>query len=306
MWLTDNLEVRQAVRTERQATPMKEVIVTLSGGLGNQMFQLAAGRALALREKANLSADITPLLRYGQRTYGLGDFQLGTHVRLQAGATLRRFSRLRRLARQIFLGEQLFKEASFAYDARILQARAPVRIDGYFQTERYFAEAAAEIRADFMPRAEKRAGINELAARLLPGQPTVSLHVRRGDYTDPAVMKVHGLIGTDYYERALQLIAEKSGSRVVCVFTDDPAWVRENLRLPPDARFVSEHTKSAMEDLMLMSRCSHHITANSSFSWWGAWLNPSQEKVVVTPREWFRPDSRLDTRDLRPAGWLQA
>jgi hypothetical protein len=285
---------------------MKEVIVTLNGGLGNQMFQLAAGRALALREKANLSADITPLLRHGQRTYGLGDFQLGTNVRLQAEATSRRFSRLRRLARQIFMGEQLFKEASFAYDDRILQAHAPVRIDGYFQSERYFSGVAAEIRADFMPRAEKQAGVDELAARLLPGQPSVSLHVRRGDYTDPAVMKVHGLIGADYYERALQLIAEKAGTCVVCVFTDDPAWVRANLSLPEDARFVSEHTKSAMEDLMLMSRCSHHITANSSFSWWGAWLNPSEQKVIVSPARWFQPDSGIDARDLRPQGWLQA
>lgn len=285
---------------------MKEVTVTLSGGLGNQMFQLAAGRALALREKANLSADITPLLRYGQRTYGLGDFQLGPHVRLQAGAGSRRFGRLRRLARKIFMGEQLFKEASFAYDGRILQVRAPALLDGYFQSERYFSDAATEVRTDFMPRQEKLGDIEGLAARLLPGQPSVSLHVRRGDYTDPAVMKVHGLMGADYYERALQLIAEKAGPCVVCVFTDDPAWVRANLSLPANARFVSEHTKSAMEDLMLMSRCSHHITANSSFSWWGAWLNPSEHKVVVSPARWFQPDSGIDARDLRPQGWLQA
>ena len=285
---------------------MKEVVVTLSGGLGNQMFQMAAGRALAIREKAGLSADITPLLRHGQRAYGLGDFRLGIHVRLQAGTASRRFSRLRRLARRIFMGEHLFKEAGFAYDDRILEARAPVRLEGYFQSERYFADVAAEIRADFMPRAEKQAGIEELAARLLPGKPSVSLHVRRGDYADPAVMKVHGLMGIDYYERALRLVAGNAGPCVVCGFTDDPAWVRENLRLPPDARFVSEHTKSAMEDLMLMSRCSHHITANSSFSWWGAWLNPSRHKVVVSPARWFQPDSGIDVRDLRPGDWLQA
>lgn len=285
---------------------MKEVTVTLSGGLGNQMFQLAAGRALALREKANLSADITPLLRYGQRAYGLGDFQLGTHVRLQAGAGSRRFGRLRRLARKIFMGEQLFKEASFAYDDRILQVKAPARLDGYFQSERYFSDAAAEIRADFMPRQDKIGVINELADRVLPKQPSVSLHVRRGDYTDPAIMRIHGLMGADYYERALELVANKAGPCVVCVFTDDPAWVRDNLRLPPDARYVSEHTRSAMDDLVLMSRCSHHITANSSFSWWGSWLNPSENKVVVSPARWFQPDSGIDARDLRPQSWLQA
>jgi hypothetical protein len=144
-----------------------------------------------------------------------------------------------------------------------------------------------------------------LTERLLPTVPTLSLHVRRGDYTHPATMAVHGLMGPDYYARAVRLVAERVGPTVACVFTDDPVWTRANLALPPKSRIISDHTKSALEDLVLMSRCSHHITANSSFSWWGAWLNPRADKVVVTPERWFQPASGLDTRDLRPDGWLR-
>jgi hypothetical protein len=182
----------------------------------------------------------------------------------------------------------------------------PARLEGYFQSERYFEDVAEVIRADFTPPADELGRLDDLASRLLPSGPKVALHVRRGDYTNPATMAVHGLMGPEYYARARHLLAERTGPSAVCVFTDDPAWVRANLGLPADSVFVSEHTRSAVEDLILMSRCSHHITANSSFSWWGAWLNPKPDKVVVTPSRWFQPTSGLDTRDLRPAGWLQA
>jgi len=285
---------------------MKKIVVAMEGGLGNQMFQYAAGRALALRTGTHLGLDLRPLLRHGQRAYGLADFQLNQGLELITDGRPEHVGGLRRLFRRLTSGEQTFRESSFAYDERIRSAVAPLRLEGYFQSERYFSDAADTLRADFTPHPELLAAIDTLAERLLPPGPRLSLHVRRGDYTDPAVMKVHGLMGADYYERALQLIAEKAGPCVVCVFTDDPAWVRSNLSLPSNARFVSEHTKSAMEDLMLMSRCSHHITANSSFSWWGAWLNPSEHKVVVSPARWFQPDSGIDVRDLRPQGWLQA
>jgi hypothetical protein len=100
-------------------------------------------------------------------------------------------------------------------------------------------------------------------------------------------------------------LTERLGAKpTICVFTDDTSWVRANLTLPPETRYVSELTSSALEDLILMSRCSHHITANSSFSWWGAWLNPNSGKIVITPAQWFQPSSGIDTRDLRPSGWL--
>jgi hypothetical protein len=285
---------------------MKQIVVALEGGLGNQMFQYAAGRALALRTGASLALDVRPLLRHGQRSYGLGDFQLSPDLELLTVGSPLRVGRLRRLFRRLTGGEQTFREASFAYDERISSAAAPIRLEGYFQSERYFATVADELRKDFLPRPALLTEIDALAARLLPSDPCVSLHVRRGDYANPATMAVHGLMEPEYYERALRAVTERVGQVTVCVFTDEPAWVRANLRLPAETRFVSEHTRTALQDLVLMSRCTHHITANSSFSWWGAWLNPRPDKMVITPARWFQPAAGLDARDLRPAGWLKA
>lgn len=284
---------------------MSKVCVALDGGLGNQMFQYAAGRALALRTRATLALDLRGIIRRGQRPYGLGDFVLGEATELIVEGAPPRRGRLARLLARLSGAPPSFREAGFAYDERSEGLGAPVRLEGYFQSERYFAAAAETIRADFTARAGLRGEVDALAGSLLPAGPSISLHVRRGDYTDPAVMKVHGLMGADYYERALRALADRTGPATVCVFTDDPAWVRAHLRLPPDTRFVSEHTRSALQDLIIMSRCSHHVTANSSFSWWGAWLNPSPGKIVVTPERWFQPVAGLDTRDLRPAGWLR-
>ena len=285
---------------------MKQIVVALEGGLGNQMFQYAAGRAMSFRSGRPLVLDLRQLLGHGQRAYGLGDFQLGEGLKLLAEGPPVRSGRLQRLIRRITSGEQTFREASFTYDERIRSVEAPVRLEGYFQSERYFAEAADVLRSELRPRPELAAEIEAMAERLLPSGPCVSLHVRRGDYTNPTTMAVHGLVMPDYYERALRAVTERVGQATVCVFTDEPAWVRANLRLPAETRFLSEHTQTALQDLVLMSRCSHHITANSSFSWWGAWLNPRADKVVVTPEQWFQPAAGLDTRDLRPAGWLKA
>ena len=285
---------------------MKQIVVALEGGLGNQMFQYAAGRAMSLRSGRPLVLDLRQLLGHGQRAYGLGDFQLGEGLKLLAEGPPVRSGRLQRLIRRITSGEQTFREASFTYDERIRSVEAPVRLEGYFQSERYFAEAADALRSELRPRPELAAEIEAIGERLLPSGPCVSLHVRRGDYTNPTTMAVHGLVMPDYYERALRAVTERVGQITVCVFTDEPAWVRANLRLPAETRFLSEHTRTALQDLVLMSRCSHHITANSSFSWWGAWLNPRADKVIVTPEQWFQPAAGLDTRDLRPAGWLKA
>jgi hypothetical protein len=250
--------------------------------------------------------DLRPLLRQGQRAYGLGAFSLGEVSLITEGVPPARTGKIRQWLRKLTGGEQTFREAGFFYDEGIRAVNPPARLEGYFQSERYFEDVAEVIRADFTPPADELGRLDDLASRLLPSGPKVALHVRRGDYTNPATMAVHGLMGPDYYARARHLLAERTGPSAVCVFTDDPAWVRANLGLPADSVFVSEHTRSAVEDLILMSRCSHHITANSSFSWWGAWLNPKPDKVVVTPSRWFQPTSGLDTRDLRPAGWLQA
>jgi hypothetical protein len=287
---------------------MRKIVVALEGGLGNQMFQYAAARAAAARTSSQLALDIRPLRTSGERAFCLDAFRLRESLELVTeGAAPRRNGRIRNFLNTLLGGERSFRESGFRYDPAVLRITPSLRMEGYFQSERYFADIAAAIREDFTPREDLLVEINSLAGKLIPAGTCVSLHIRRGDYTNPAAMAVHGLLDAPYYENALRLVAERIGQALpICVFTDDPAWVRANLTLPGELSFVSEHTRTPLQDLILMSRCTHHITANSSFSWWGAWLNPSQDKVVVTPASWFQPASRLDTRDLRPAGWLMA
>jgi len=287
---------------------MKKIIVALEGGLGNQMFQYAAARAASARTSSMLALDIRPLRTSGERGYSLGAFRLLESVELVTeGPAPRRNGRIRNFFNSLLGGERRFRESGFRYDPAVLSINPNLRMEGYFQSERYFADIAPAIREDFTPREDLLAEINLLAEKLIPSGPCVSLHVRRGDYTNPATMAVHGLLDAPYYEKALRLVTERIGQALpICVFTDEPAWARANLALPGEPRFISEHTRSPLQDLILMSRCTHHITANSSFSWWGAWLNPSQDKIVVTPARWFQPDAGLDTKDLRPDGWIQA
>jgi len=293
---------------------MSEVISVLAGGLGNQMFQYAVAKSLSSRLGVPFALDLRRLNKDGARAFELHKFALGDEVRLAQGNEVLKPGPRPRGILGALLGlcsrrkrRDYYVETGFPFDPKVLGLSAPVTLEGYFQSERYFGDIASTIRACFTPRPELLTEIDELSDRLLPRGPSISLHVRRGDYTQAATMAFHGLLDADYYDRALRLLEEKAGAGLpICVFTDEPEWVRHNLRLPPETRFISEHTSCALQDLIMMSRCSHHITANSSFSWWGAWLNPSPIKIVVTPQEWFRPASGLDTRDLRPPAWLQA
>ncbi|MBM3826469.1 MAG: alpha-1,2-fucosyltransferase [Verrucomicrobia bacterium] len=281
------------------------VTSVIDGGVGNQMFQYAAARALSHRLGAELTLDVRRLNHRAHRAFGLADFKLAPSCRILAegppGKPPGRFGRLVRSALGV---RDYFAEKTFAYDPAVLGLAAPVTLDGYFQSERYFREEAALIRADFEPKASLAEAIDWRAACFPPG-PTASLHVRRGDYVEAKNQAYHGLATLAYYERALAILAERTAVMpTICVFTDDPGWVRANLPLPRGTRYVSEHTSAALEDLILMSRCTHHVTANSSFSWWGAWLNPRADKIVITPAQWFQPGAGLDTRDLRPTSWL--
>jgi hypothetical protein len=286
---------------------MKTAVTSIiDGGIGNQMFQYAAARALSAKLGADLELDLRRLNRRGHRKFDLAGFSLASgHRTILEGKPSKPPGRLSRMLRSALGYGDYFLETSFPFNPEVLELSAPVILDGYFQSERYFIGEAELIRADFQPRAEHAEDIERIAREALPAGLSVSLHVRRGDYVEAKNQAFHGLVPLAYYDLAMAKLTERLGAKpTICVFTDDTSWVRANLTLPPETRYVSELTSSALEDLILMSRCSHHITANSSFSWWGAWLNPNSGKIVITPAQWFQPSSGIDTRDLRPSGWL--
>jgi hypothetical protein len=293
------------------------VIVQLIGGLGNQMFQYAAGRALALHHRTALKLDISAFASYPLRTYRLHhlriheDFATPQEVAAVQAGGWNRFTRLLwRIQRKVrvlrYYQETIFREQQlWVYDSNILRTRKDVYLVGSWQSEKYFAAIADLIREEFQLREEPSATSRELAEHMRTCQ-AVSLHVRRGDYvTNPRTYQIHGVCSLEYYARSITYIAQHVERPTFFVFSDDPDWARAHIRPGHPTVYVT-HNGAARdyEDLWLMSQCKHHILANSSFSWWGAWLCRNPDKIVLAPREWLR-DPNVCTRDLLPTGWMQ-
>lgn len=284
------------------------IVSRLIGGLGNQMFQYAAGRALALRRGVQFRIDRRGFASYKTHAFGLDCFcadLTDAPAEGLVGATREKW--LNRLLQPLSRDRlRVHAERAFTFDAEVLSLPDGTYLDGYWQSEKYFSDFAEQVRADFTvrhaPSAENRRWLEHIAATN-----SVSLHVRRGDYvTNAAAAAVHGTCDLDYYRRAVDHVRHASGfDPVLFVFSDDPDWVAGNLNLPFDMHLVRNNDAATnFEDLRLMSACRHHVIANSSFSWWGAWLNPSRAKMVVAPKRWFRKDN-LDDRDLIPAEWVR-
>jgi hypothetical protein len=289
------------------------IVSRLIGGLGNQMFQYAAARALADRTDSEVVLDVSGFANYSVHRYGLDAMRVRAKVRSErradekeSGAVARKVRGLwRRIAPSGFGPAATYRERSFAFDSGVQHQRAPVELEGYWQSEKYFRDDAAAIRADFTPVAEPDAANRAILERM---QQTcaVSLHVRRGDYvTNPQAAAFHGSCSPEYYREAVDHIAERAGPLTLFVFSDDQDWVRDNMRFSHTCVHVDcNPPERGVWDMHLMKHCRHHVVANSSFSWWGAWLNPSPEKIVVAPSRWFT-DPSIDTSDLIPETWVR-
>jgi hypothetical protein len=290
------------------------VIVTrLMGGLGNQMFQYAAGWSLARRLNTEPLIDRTWLEGEGlfatPRHYELDAFRLqarSASPKLVSKLERRRDSTSNPLRRELGLAASaaVLHERSHAFDARFETVACDVLLVGYWQSERYFSNCAEAIRAEFELVDAPSPRNRDLTAQIQATN-SLSLHVRRGDYvSDEATGRFHGLLPVSYYREAVELVTEKAGRVEIFVFSDDIEWCKRELAIPGHKLRYVDHNTHGSEDMRLMSSCRHHILANSSFSWWGAWLNPSPEKTVIAPARWFR-DPSIDTSDLLPDGWLR-
>lgn len=292
------------------------VIVQITGGLGNQLFMYAAGRRLALHHNTPLKLDVSPFESYKMRGYMLDRFHIAqdfatpgeiaalksAHAAQQdTGAMRRLFARFLRAEKPALF--QAGDELAGTYLPEMLDTRRDVYLQGYWQSERYFKPAEQVIRGDLRHKADAT-GANRAMADHIGSVDAVSLHIRRGDYaSNPNLNAILGLLPMDYYHRAVERIAAKLPSAHFFVFSDDPQWAHDNLRIAHPATFVSHNGPDAPhEDLRLMSLCGHHITANSSLSWWGAWLCGHTAKTVIAPERWFR---KTPMPDIAPSGWIR-
>jgi len=281
------------------------IVVELVGGLGNQLFQYAAGRALAARLGVPLALDRRWFAGGASRGYALDCFAITAGDADPALLPMREGKILGRLLSRLGGKLAIHREAGLAFDPAVTRLPDNSYLRGNFPSERYFADQEVLIRREFTfagePDAPNAALLDEIAKTN-----AVSLHIRRGDYVaNPKIAKVHGTVDLGFYTRAMAWIAERVSDPTVFVFSDDPAWARTNLALTHPTRIVDLNgPEQPAADMRLMAACRHHILANSTFSWWGAWLNPSPQKIVVAPEPWFR-DPALDSRDIVPKRWVK-
>jgi hypothetical protein len=281
------------------------VVTRLTGGLGNQMFQYAVARALALRNGTELKIDThfyaqQHLHRYELHVYPVSCSFVTDDELFRFG--IRNAKKRRFYQSFVYRNWKVVKERHFHFDPTIKLLNSPVYLAGYWQSERYFHEVGDILRTEFCPSDSLEPHTAQIAADIQAVN-AVSVHVRRGDYViNERTNRLFGTCSLDYYRRAAEFVAERVDSPHFFVFSDEPQWARTHLRFEFPTTYVIGN--SGFRDLQLMSRCRHHIIANSSFSWWGAWLNASPDKIVVAPRAWFN-ELQHNTQDLIPEAWVR-
>jgi hypothetical protein len=275
------------------------------------MFQYAAGFAVAKRIGARLLLDVAALSsrmsHYGFElpTTFVGEFDVATRRDLAAVLGWRTAVRnlLARRRFSWFPSARMVVEPQFAYSPVLTSVGSSRYLAGYWQSEAYFAGVSSEIRRSYAFVAPNPA--NADAARRMADCQSVSLHVRRGDYaTNSRIAAVHGVCGPEYFKLAIDLIRSRIGNPRFFVFSDDLTWCKQSLELLPTTEFVSINSdRQSFNDMRLMSLCKHNIIANSTFSWWGAWLNANPQKIVVAPKRWFATDEDVST--TYPESWVK-
>lgn len=287
------------------------IIVRLIGGLGNQMFQYALGRSLALKNDTELKLDISDFEKYKLHKYSLGAFNVQKII--ASSDVVSKFKKFKtKPGRRWFWynkfiadNSKYFLEKSFEFDPQVLDVAEDVYIDGYWQSAKYFEYIESTIRTDFsftLPQGEKDKEISMLINKCA----SVSIHVRRTDYvTDTNAKKALGTCPIEYYTEAVLLIAQKVGNPHFFVFSDDHEWAKINIKTDYPTVYVDHNDANAnYQDLRLMASCKHNIIANSSFSWWGAWLNRNPDKIIIAPKKWFTDINKNDS-DLIPPKWIR-
>lgn len=261
------------------------MIVQLNGGLGNQLFQYAFGRARSVEYKAPLYFHKMDL-DCGRRHYALTPFNVNVQFKAPVGV-------LR------------FEEVQFNYDPRVHAASPSAYYVGYWQTERYFDLVSPILRKELTLKYPVSDQTAALSGKILRSPESTFIHVRRGDYLNPDTAAYHGNMGMDYYKSAMRIIADRcAGAEEFFIFSDDPDWCRRSF---PGCQVVDHNIGKGREseDLYLMSLCKNAIFPNSSFGWWGAWLGDTRPgRICIGPKQWFA-GAKLNTEDIIPERWIR-
>ena len=265
------------------------IISKITGGLGNQMFQYAIAKSIAIKNSDKFQLDISFYYKQTLRKYELNLFNIEQNLAKQESF----FSKVKR--KLGFVPKEYYIEKEVAvFDKGVFNYQDKIVLDGYWQNEKYFKDIRDEILKDFTLKQDISIEAKDYLEQIKDSN-SISLHVRRGDYVQNShTNKVHGICNLDYYKRAIDYINEKVQESMFYIFSDDIAWCKENFDFLENKIFIDD-TRSALEDLELMKKCKHNIIANSTFSWWGAWLNENKGKIVIAPKIWWstRPNTTI-------------
>ena len=287
------------------------------GGLGNQMFQYAFARKLSIEYKTDLLLDTTFLEdKSFKENFTYRDFELdkfNVHVNIAQTIDLIKFkeNRLKKIIHFLFSFTpfkpkyQYLREPHFYFFKKALRVSINTYLDGYWQSEKYFLSIRDKLLVDFWPKDNVSDKTKEVALKIKSCN-AISLHVRQGDYVSNAHNNsYHGTCSVEYYNDAIKLMGNHFPDATFYIFSDEPDWFNENITTTFPIEYVTHNRgKDSYQDIYLMSLCKHNIIANSSFSWWGAWLNTYKDKIVIAPKKWFKNDSK-DSSDLIPETWIR-
>ncbi|MDB5228745.1 MAG: alpha,2-fucosyltransferase [Bacteroidota bacterium] len=286
------------------------IVVRLMGGLGNQLFQYAAGRHLAHLNNTELYADISFLKSQEYTTpryYELGAFNVACTVaddKMLDKFNNSDFSKKERVLTHLlsFGKNKKYKFDEYGFDENLLELRGNFYIRGYFQSEKYFRGINDIIRRELTIKEEFIPKDTQLIEQI-KNTNSIAIHIRRGDYIrNLSSMEAHGLCSKDYYAKSIEFMKREVGEDVhFYLFTDDEAWVKNEMKWNINSTLISG--KTTVEDFYLMNLCKHNIIANSTFSWWAAWLNNHPAKKVIAPKHWTN-NLQTEFIELVPKNWI--
>jgi len=284
------------------------IVAKIIGGLGNQMFQYSMARRAAYVNNTDLKLDISAYGNYKLREYKLNNFDINgdiateSDIRKFKGECNEKLVRIRNFL-NVKIRRSYIKEQYYQFDKSILNIPKNAYVEGYWQSEKYFKDIGEIIRNDFKLKNKPALKNQELLDKIINCN-SISIHIRRGDYvSNPSANKYHGILPLSYYKEAIGHIMGRVNDPIFFIFSDDIGWAKEHIKLNDPVAFISNGEKRDFEDLWLMSQCKHHVIANSSFSWWGAWLSNNPNKIVYAPMKWFRIERNTD--DLIPKNWVK-
>ena len=279
----------------------------IRGGLGNQLFQYSVARSLADQLGVSLGLDIREYNNSSKFKMGLANFNIRADLNPVGLIKHKKDGKISYVLENLSgKHKHVYYERFLGFDKNILTKPDNSYLKGYWQTEKYFVKNKVNILND-LKIINRQNDKNKTISSEIANNTSVSLHIRRGDYiSNSAYNSTHGTCSLTYYANAVNYLINKIGGNFkVFAFSDDPKWVSSNLKLPVDIYFVNNNSSDYnYEDLRLMSECDHNIIANSSFSWWGAWLNKNHNKTVITPSKWYA-DKSAKNADITPANWIK-